>query len=509
MDKSTLELQKNSIKTAVCFLVLGLMMMNGCKEVFTGKREARGVWLSRFEYANVDSTKAQAHITEVFEKARAAKMNMVFFQVRGNGDAFYRSHFEPWSDLLSGTLGKDPGWDPLEYAVREAHRLGLEIHAWVNTFPVWRGKKPPIETTPRSLYLAHPEWIVCDANGKPMPLNDRYVDISPGIPEARRFIINVVLDIVEQYDVDGVQFDYIRYPEDAPQLGYSHDSISVARFKSYEGNPYKLDWDNWEREQVNQFVYGAYNAITELKPWVKVSASVIGKYSGTGWTAYNSVYQDVRRWMELGKMDFVIPMVYWEMDNKTHPFGPLVTEWTSRVSYDRPIIPGILLGLQQKFGWPEIEDEVEAARERGAVGVVFFSSSDMDKAAVILGMEEFPYWSDLPAMTWKDSVAPQAPVLNPPKMRGFSAELSWNIAGGNDEAVYFNLYRSASPSFDPDDVKNLLVVTARNTDEFTDSTAAGGNWYYGVSALNRAGNESKLSNIVSTASTETATVSRQ
>ena len=478
-------------------LAIALIALSGCREIFTGKHEARGVWVSRYEYAGIDSAKSKARITEVFEKARSAKMNMVFFQVRGNGDAFYKSHFEPWSEMLTGTLGKDPGWDPLEYAVRESHRLGLEIHAWINTFPVWSGKKPPIETTPRSLYLAHPDWLVCDANGRPMALNDHYVNISPGIPEARRFVINVALDIVDQYDVDGLQFDYVRYPEDSPKLGYSHDSISVARFKSQEGNPNRVDWENWQREQVNQFVYGAYNAITELKPWVKVSASVIGKYSGTGWTAYSAVYQDVRRWMELGKMDFVVPMVYWEMDHKTHPFGPLVTEWTSRVAYNRPVIPGILMGLEQKFGWSEIEDEVEAARGRGAVGVVFFSAAGLEKESSILGTNEFPYWCDVPQMMWKDSVAPQPPALHPLRVNGVNADLTWTPFPGDEGRVYFNIYRSASPVIDANDVKNLLFVTGRNVEEFVDSTADGGIWYYAVASVNRAGGESKLSNIAS------------
>ena len=464
--------------------------------MFSGKREARGVWISRFEYAGTDSSKTKARITELFEKAHAAKLNMVFFQVRGCGDALYRSHFEPWSELLSGTLGKDPGWDPLEYALREAHRLGLELHAWINTFPVWSGKKPPIETTPRSIYLSHPEWLVCDASGKPMPLNDHYVNISPGIPEARQFITNVALDIVEQYDVDGIQFDYVRYPEDAPKLGYSHDAISVARFSGPEGNPNRLDWENWEREQVNLFVYGAYNAVTEMKPWVKVSASVIGKYSGSGWTAYGSVYQEVRRWMELGKMDFVVPMVYWEMDHKTHPFGPLVSEWTSRVAYDRPVFPGILMGLEQKFGWSEIDDEIDAARERGAVGMVFFSAAEMEKQTSDFGSTEFPYWAMVPEMKWKDSVSPAAPVLRSATEGSGGATLTWQPVPGDDEELSFTVYRSATAEIDTGDARSILGMTGRGVSMFRDTTAEGGRWYYGVTAVNRAGNESRLSNIL-------------
>ncbi|MGH2566859.1 MAG: glycoside hydrolase family 10 protein, partial [Bacteroidota bacterium] len=249
---------------SVALACIAISLLAGCgKQVFTGKREARGVWMSRFEYADDSSRsnpdRAQRRIREVFEQARRAKFNMVFFQVRGNGDAFYRSAYEPWSLMLTGTLGQDPGWDPLQFALDEAHRLGLELHAWLNTFPVWRGKTPPAESTPRSVYLEHPDWLVCDSDGKPMPLNDGYVNVSPGIPAARQHVLDVVMDMVEKYDVDGIHFDYIRYPEESTARGYSHDSISVARFTSTEGNPKRLAWDHWQREQVNEFVIDAYN----------------------------------------------------------------------------------------------------------------------------------------------------------------------------------------------------------------------------------------------------------
>jgi uncharacterized lipoprotein YddW (UPF0748 family) len=488
-----------TLRAFISILLLApLFSIVGCREIFTGKREARGVWFARFEYANKDPEKAKARITEVFEKARAAKLNMIFFQARGNGDAYYKSQYEPWAEALTGTLGKDPGWDPLAFAVSEAHRLGLELHVWINTFTIWRGTNPPIETTPRSPYLSHPEWLVCDSSGKRMPLGEHYINISPGVPDARQHVMNVALDIVSKYDIDGLHFDYIRYPEDASKIGYSHDSISVARFKSPDGNRDRLDWDDWQREQLNEFVFSAYNAITERKPWLKVSASVVGKYSGTGWTAYTSVYQDVRRWMELGKMDFVVPMVYWEMDHKTHPFGPLVTEWTSRVAYDRQVFSGILMGLEQKFGWREIAAEVEAARQRGAVGVVFFAAASLEKSWQTLGREEFPYWSNVPRMAWKDSVAPHAPKLDPPTIAADRMRIAWNEVPESDGAAYWDVYRSSSATIDTKDVKNILCVTPRNTREFADSTAEGKKWYYAVTAIDRAGNESELSNVVST-----------
>lgn len=475
------------------------LFVTSCREVYSGKREARGVWVSRFDYASADSNAAKAKITDIFAKARKARLNMVFFQVRGNGDAFYRSAYEPWAAALTGKLGADPGWDPLAYAVGEAHRHGLEFHAWVNTFPVWRGPEPPPETTPRSPYLAHPEWIVCDGEGRPMPPGNEYISFSPGIPAARQYIIGVVLDIVRHYDVDGIHFDYIRYPDGAEENGYSHDSISVARFESADGNPYHLSWAAWEREQLNIFVYDAYNAITAVRPDVKVSAAVVGKYDGSGWTAYNSVFQDPRRWMELGKMDFLVPMVYWERGHPTHPFTPIIGEWADRLSYSRMVFPGILAGLRERFGWSEIEDEIDDARQAGLHGVVFFAAGSLGASWNLLGTDEFPYWANVPAMTWKDSVAPLPPTLRAPRTEGQRVRLSWIPAAEADPAVLFNLYRSHTPFFNISDPRTIITVAGRADTTYLDTPPGDGPWYYLVTGLDRCGNESAPSNTAASA----------
>jgi uncharacterized lipoprotein YddW (UPF0748 family) len=484
----------------LAIVVAFVLPLAGCgKQVFTGKREARGVWMSRFEYTNdstrTDPEQSKQRIREVFEQARRAKFNMIIFQVRGNGDAFYKSAHEPWSQRLTGSLGQDPGWDPLQFAIDEAHRLGLELHAWLNTFPIWRGKTSPPESTPRSMYLEHPEWLVCDKDGKPMPLSDHYVNISPGVPAARQHVLNVVMDIVEKYDVDGIHFDYIRYPEESTTRGYSHDSISVARFNSIEGNPKRLAWDHWQREQINQFVADAYNGIMQRKPWVKMSASVIGKYRGTGWTAYHAVYQDPRNWMELGKIDFIVPMVYWQREHPTHPFIPLITEWHDRVAYDRHVVPGLSAGLQQRFGWEELSAEIEAVRKRGLPGVVFFSAAGLRRAWEILGLDEFPYWSNTPRFPWKDSIPPSPPHNVQAVKKETAVIVQWE-APSTDEPLIYNVYRAPTPNFSRDDVANLLFITPRNATRFVDTKPLDGTVYYAVSALDRLGNESALSDPV-------------
>jgi uncharacterized lipoprotein YddW (UPF0748 family) len=477
--------------------MLSTLLLASCrKEVFTGKREARGVWMSRFEYTSgplqSDPDAAKAYIRSVFEKARAAKFNMVFFQVRGNGTSFYNSSLEPWASELSGTLGKDPGWDPLQFAIGEAHRLGLELHAWINTFPIWRGGTPPIETNPRQPLLAHPDWVVCDEEGKPMtedPPKEGYIWASPGIPAVRRHILDIVTDIVTRYDVDGIHFDYIRYPEESASKGYSHDSISVARFESKEGNPYRLAWEHWQREQINEFVFDAYNAITTAKPWVKVSAAVIGKYMGSGWNSYSAVYQDPRAWMELGKIDFIVPMVYWERSHPTHPFDPLIAQWQDRVAYNRYVLPGLSTGLITKAGWNELAAEIQDVREKGLPGVVFFSAGGLNREWSTLGIDEFPYWSLVPTMAWKDSLPPPAPT----GLAVTSSEGRWLLTWdppGNSEPLSYVIYGSPKERISVEDVSNIVSITGRGDTSFVDPKPRKAPWWYAVTAVDRSGNES-------------------
>ena len=486
----------------LCVVVLfsAALLMTGCgRQVFTGKHEARGVWMSRFEYTSErlrsNPEAAKARIRAVFEKARAARMNMIIFQVRGNGDAFYRSSVEPWSNLLTDTLGKDPGWDPLAFAIDEAHRLGLELHAWVNAFPFWRGGEPPTPSDPPNPYYAHPEWTVCDKDGKPMtwdPPNNNYISASPGIPAVRNHILSVVKDIITKYDVDGIHFDYIRYPEGSPTHGYSHDSTSVARFNSAEGNPDRLDWDNWQREQINRFVFDAYNLLTETKPWVKMSASVIGKYTGPGWTGYNIVYQDARRWMQASKIDFIVPMIYHERSHPTHPFIPLITDWHDRASYQRFVYPGLAARMADRFGWGEVEAQVDAVRDHGLPGLVFFSAGGLEQTWDMLGGRSFPYWANVPAMPWKPGTTPAAPGSCSASVVNGIATVSWQ-SGDSAHEYIFNVYRSAAPTIDPNDVFSILTITGRGAASHTDSTAGTSAWYYAVAAVDRAGRESELS----------------
>jgi len=201
--------------------------------------QVRGLWVTRWEYASPEA------VATIMSRAASLGLTDVFFQVRGRADAFYRSGLEPWGEELTGRLGGDPGWDPLDTALTEAHTRGLRLHAWVNTFPIWNGVRPPPETVPRHVFLDHPDWIMADRAGRTLRLGNRfgYVSASPGNLEVQNHITAVVLDIAARYPVDGIHFDYIRLPDH----DYSYDAISRGRYLRESRDQ---SYTQWQAEEI-------------------------------------------------------------------------------------------------------------------------------------------------------------------------------------------------------------------------------------------------------------------
>ena len=407
-------IQMNLLRmTLIILLTAGIAGFFGCNEMqVRKKREVRAVWMTRFEYAQ-GKTKAESQkfIYDSFRKFSQAGVNTIVFQVRGNADAFYVSEFEPWSMLLSGTLGKDPEWDPLAFALETARPLGLEVHAWLNTFPAWRHNDPPPEMSqPEHPLRLHPEWLVCDSAGTAMQTGEGYISFSPGNPEVHEHILKVVMDILNKYDVDGIHFDYIRYPENSLAKGYSHDKVSINRFNSIKGNPLSLEWENWQREQVNNFISGIYNHVTKAKPWVKISAAVLGFHHRAGWSGYFPVYQDARRWIASGKIDMLFPMMYTKIGHPTAPFEEALQQWKSMSYLGRPIFPGIgSYQVGRRYKWSDVWDQISLIRKEKFNGMIFFAASSLLEGLQQISEKYYPSPALTLAMPWKANV----PVVFP------------------------------------------------------------------------------------------------
>lgn len=335
-------------------------------ELPPGGVEARGIWVTRWDFASA------ADIATIMDRARQAGFNQVYFQVRGTADAYYDSDLEPWAASLGG-LGVNPGWDPLAVAVAEAHERDLQLHTWLNTFPVWSGSSPPGDSTPAHIYNAHPEWICADESGTPMAPGSGYVFGSPGNPDLRTHIGLVAADIVSKYDVDGVHLDYIRYPG----LSYCHDAVSEARFAEASTADPGLTWETWQREQVTATVEGVRAAMDGVDPETDLSTAVWGIHENVwGWSSvsqgYVEYFQDPRAWTD--HVDGIAPMIYWSIKEPYATrldFRAILDDHIENMG-DTPVYAGIE-GNYESFD--EIAAQIQYARETGAGGYVIFAYS--------------------------------------------------------------------------------------------------------------------------------------
>ncbi|HLZ55262.1 MAG TPA: family 10 glycosylhydrolase, partial [Verrucomicrobiae bacterium] len=295
-------------------------------------REFRGAWLATV--ANLDwpsqpgmSVATQkAELIALLDHAAQLKLNAVILQVRPMADAVYASPLEPWSEFLTGRMGRgpEPFYDPLAFAVAEAHKRGLELHAWFNPFRV---SLPPNQArSPAALnHLSrtHTELVHRYSN---------LLWLDPGEPAAREHVLNVILDVVRRYDVDGVTFDDYFYPyPDKDADGHAVDFPDNASWRKY-GATSGMSRDEWRRANVNQFVQNTYRSIHALKPWVKFGISPFGIWRPgfppqiQGLDTYARLYADSRLWLASGWLDYLSPQLYWPVDQREQSF-PVLLQW--------------------------------------------------------------------------------------------------------------------------------------------------------------------------------------
>lgn len=364
--------------------------------------ETRALWVSRFEFASARD------VVEIMERAGEAGFNLVYFQVRGRADAFYRSSLEPWAANLTGVLGQDPGWDPLQVAVDEGSARGLSVHAWINAFTGWAGTEPPPASAPLHAFLEHPDWAMVDQGGASMPYQSGSRWMSPGHPGARTRLARVAADIVRNYGVDGIHLDFIRYPS----TEYSYDAPSLAAFDSLEALEPGLGFDEMRRRFVTWAVREARDSMNIVDPSVELSAAVWGIYRNVrGWpgvsTGYESVLQDAREWDRLGIVDALAPMVYWTIQPEYGDqldFAYLADEHAYAVQ--RPVFIGTYV---PGMNGVDLARHIERARMSGAEGVVLFSYSALDEADL---------WGALAtwAFFWPARRGPALPSPSPVRM---------------------------------------------------------------------------------------------
>ncbi len=309
-------------------------------------REFRAAWVATvrgidFPFEPGDPTaKQQAELVAICEKAAALKLNTLIFQVRPAGDAFYASTLEPWSPWLTNAMGKapDPPWDPLEFFIKEAHKRGIELHAWFNPFRALSG--PKYSGAKNHVSVTHPEW--CWQYGENLWMD-------PGEPAVREHSLNVVMDIVQRYDVDGVHMDDYFYPYPIQANGSTVPFPDGRAWKKFQDSGGKLSRSDWRRDNVNEFVRELYQRTKRLKPWVRVGISPFGLWRpnnppGMGKGAldpYEELGADSLKWLQSGWCDYFSPQLYWPIEPANLSFTGFFDWWLTQNTAQRHIWPGM------------------------------------------------------------------------------------------------------------------------------------------------------------------------
>jgi uncharacterized lipoprotein YddW (UPF0748 family) len=472
------------------------------------KREFRGAWIAT--YANIDwpnrtqtPAQQQSVLITILNHHQATGINTVFLQVRSQCDALYASTIDPWSADLTGTQGKAPTplWDPLQFAIEEAHKRGMELHAWINPYRAVANANQLGSFAATHVAKQHPEWLM--PSGTLRTLN-------PGIPAVRDYINSVIADIVQRYDVDGIHFDDYFYPN----ATFNDDAAYQADPRGFTVRA------DWRRDNVNLLIERVGETIASLKPWVKFGVSPSGIYRNStnpaigtptsGLEHYTTLYADSKKWLQEGWIDYLAPQVYWYIGQPGADYGKVVPWWNNN-TYGRHMyigLAGYKVGTGGDWNNPaEIPDQVTLNRSLSNIkGQAVYNTNSLRNNPLgfreLLRQNAYRTLSLQPTMPWRDATPPSGPSgLTAVKYPTGVVALEWTntaTAGSElDKARQFVVYRSESPTIDLNSAGNILAILNSNTTTYNDlSATAGTTYYYTVTALDRLHNESTAANTV-------------
>ena len=460
------------------------------------KYEVRAAWITAVYGLDWPRTKAttpasiqkqKEELVEILDKLKEANFNTVLFQARTRGDVLYKSDIEPYNSILTGKSGKDPGYDPLAFAVEECHKRGMECHAWMVTIPLG-GRKHVASLGKQSVTRRQPKICV--------PYKREYF-LNPGNPKTKEYLMSLVKEVVERYDVDGVHFDYLRYPERAFRFPDSYD------YRKY-GNGRSLD--QWRRDNITEILRYIYKGVKQLKPWVKVSTCPVGKYRDTsrysskGWNAFHVVYQDVQGWLGESIQDQIYPMMYF----RGNAFYPFALDWQEQ-SNGRHVVPGLgvyfLHPSEGDWSLDEIQRQINFIRNHHLAGEahyrVKFVTDNTQNLYDILQNDFYAYPALQPPMTWADSIAPSAPSeLKAEQISEGYTRLHWKASTDNDKqnTPAYVVYASDELPVDTQNPANIVATGIRETEYIYAPILP---WttrrHFVVTAIDRYGNESEPS----------------
>ena len=478
------------------------------------KREFRGAWIATV--TNIDwpsspgisSQVQRAQLTTMLDQLAAAGINAVVFQIRPACDAFYASPYEPWSSWLTGTQGVAPSndyYDPLQFACQEAHKRGMELHAWFNPYRVKLSASSP-QLAANNVAVLDSAWTLTCPDG--------YMLLNPGLSQVRDHVARVISDVVRRYDIDGVHMDDYFYP-------YSEHNFGTLDLKTFQSNPLGFSYPDslapWRRNNVNLLIKQIYDSVQAIKPVVKVGMSPFGIWkngvpAGTsGTSGYDDLYCDAVAWLSGKYIDYIAPQLYWSFGGG-QDYAKLEPWWAS-VANGRHLYTGNITSV----GSTQLGMQINFNRTTKAQGAIIFSASGVTGNSYgILDSLKGRYYATaavIPVMNWKDTVRPNAPTnlrasFNP---NTGLYQLTWDPstpASDGDTARRYLVYRFTKQSYQPADLDvatNLLALTGLTTvipPARIDSENV--QYSFAVSAFDRNNNESVVSNVVAINSPATA-----
>ncbi len=465
-------------------------------------REFRAIWIATV--ANIDwpskpglsTWQQQAELIAILDRAVSLNMNAVVLQVRPGADALYPSKLEPWSEYLTGQMGRapEPFYDPLEFAVDEAHKRGLELHAWFNPYRALHASaKSDIAGT--HLSNTRPDIVRTYAS-------ELWLD--PGDSAVRRISTDVIMDVVKRYDVDGIHIDDYFYPyKEKDSRGNTLDFPDDATWKRYVASGGKLARDDWRRNNVNTFIEGLYDSIKAAKPYVKFGISPFGIWRPgfpeqiKGFDAYAELYADSRKWLNEGWVDYFTPQLYWPVNRADLSYPVLLRWWVSENTKGRNIWPGNFtakVGERSASPWKaqEIIDQISATRlEQGASGNVHFSARVLmlDRDSIDEKLVSGPYAGPalVPASPWLDSIPPRPPLAQLRRDSATGATAVDFAPQGSDKIWRWVLrYRTGT------EWTTVLLPGTQQSHTFAGGRSSPPPAEVAISAVDRTGNESQV-----------------
>jgi uncharacterized lipoprotein YddW (UPF0748 family) len=407
-------------------------------------REFRAAWVSTVanidwpSRSNLPVAKQQAEAIAILDRARALNLNAIVLQVRPSADAIYPSELEPWSEFLTGQQGRapSPAYDPLKFWIDQAHARGLELHAWFNPY---RARHATAKSPPARNHISV-------TNPQTVKTYGRYQWMDPGEPEASKHTLDVVLDVVRRYDIDGVHIDdyFYPYPIEAPSAtGAESAALDVPSsggmkpelefpdqpaWQRYVQAGGKLDRASWRRQNVNQLIEALYTGIHREKAWVRFGISPFGigrpdrRPPGiVGFSQYDKLYADAELWLKNGWLDYLAPQLYWPIAQQPQAFDVLLDYWLRENTKGRHVWPGLYTSridnTAKSFDAEEIVKQIGVTRSRqGVNGHMHFSIAALMQnrkgVADQLRATSYPSAALVPPTPWLGAEAPAAPRVS-------------------------------------------------------------------------------------------------